>query len=120
MNRLVLILAVVLSALSIPAAAQSAARARPPGTTPLEEPAPPPLLSENAPSSPEPEVTIRTEGEDTVQEYRANGKVFMQRVTPKHGHPYVLMDYNGDGTFVRNDNPTDPGVRVPQWVLLTF
>lgn len=117
MNRL--LVAAVFAALSIPAAAQSAARARPPGTTPLEEPPSAPLLQESEPSA-EPEVTIRTEGEDTIQEYRVNGKVFMQRVTPKHGHPYVLMDYNGDGTFVRNDHPTDPGVRVPQWVLLTF
>jgi hypothetical protein len=119
MNRI--LLAAIFVALSLPAAAQSAARPRPPGTTPLEELAPPPLLSENeVSSSAEPEVTMRTEGEETIQEYRVNGKVFMQRVTPKHGHPYVLMDYNGDGTFVRNDHPTDPGVRVPQWVLLTF
>ena len=118
MNRYCL--AAILVALSIPAAAESTARTRPPGTTALEEPPSPPLLQENEPSSAEPQVTMRTEGEDTIQEYRANGKVFMQRVTPKHGHPYVLMDYNGDGTFVRNDHPTDGGVRVPQWVLLTF
>jgi uncharacterized protein DUF2782 len=110
----------VLLALSLSAAGQSVERARPAGTTPLEEPPPPPLLSENQPPSAEPEVTMRIEGEETIQEYRVNGRVFMQRVTPRHGKPYVLMDYNGDGTFVRSDHPTDNGVRVPQWVLLTF
>ncbi len=44
----------------------------------------------------------------------------MQRVTPKHGVPYVLMDMKGDGTFMRQDNPLDSGVRVPQWVLMEF
>ena len=66
------------------------------------------------------QVAIRTEDEQTVQEYRIKGKLYMQRVTPKHGRPYVLMDYNGDGTFVRSDHPTDNGVRVPQWVLKEF
>jgi len=113
----VLLLA-VLVALSFPAASQSAARPRPPGTTPLEEPPPPPLLSETP--SPDPEVSVRTEDEQTVQEYRIKGKLYMQRVTPKHGRPYVLMDYSGDGTFVRSDHPTDNGVRVPQWVLKEF
>jgi hypothetical protein len=118
MNRT--ILSAVLVALSLSAAAQSVERARPAGTRPLEEPPPPPLLSESLPPSADPEMTIRTEGDETIQEYRMNGKVFMQRVTPKHGRPYVLMDYNGDGTFVRSDHPTDNGNRVPQWVLLTF
>ena len=115
----VLLLA-VLAALSLSAASQSTARPRPAGTAPLEEPPPPPLLSENETSSAEPQVSIRTEGDETIQEYRIGGKVFMQRVTPKHGRPYVLMDHNGDGTFVRNDHPTDLGLRVPQWVLLEF
>ena len=63
---------------------------------------------------------MRTEDEQTVQEYRIKGKLYMQRVTPKHGRAYVLMDYSGDGTFVRSDHPTDNGVRVPQWVLKEF
>jgi hypothetical protein len=44
----------------------------------------------------------------------------MQRVTPKTGRPYVLMDNKGDGTFTKQDNTLDNGVRVPQWVLLDF
>lgn len=67
----------------------------------------------------EPQVSVRTEGEQTIQEYRVGGKLFMMRVTPKHGRPYVMIDHKGDGQFVRQDN-LDSGVRVPQWVLVEF
>lgn len=101
------------------AAAQSTARARPPGTMPLEEPPPPPPMVQTDPAL-EPQVTVRTEGEQTIQEFRIKGKLYMQRVTPKHGRPYILMDHKGDGTFTKQDNTLDTGVRVPQWVLLDF
>lgn len=112
------LIAVLLAALALPAAAQSAARPLPPGAKPLEVPPPPPMVL--ADPGAEPDVTTRTEGDQTIQEYRVNGKLYMQRVTPKHGKPYVLMDHKGDGTFMRQDNPLDNGVRVPQWVLLEF
>jgi hypothetical protein len=112
-------LSALLVAAVLPVAAQSTERSKPPGTVPLEEvpPPPPPLTSEPLP---EPEITVRTEGEQTVQEYRMHGKLYMKRVTPKHGVPYILMDLKGDGTFTRQDNPLDSGVRVPQWVLMEF
>ena len=108
----------VLASFAFAAVAQSGPRPRPPGTTPLEEPPPPPLVA--ADPALDPQVTTRIEGDQTIQEYRVNGKLYMQRVTPKSGRPYILMDHKGDGTFMRQDNPTDTGVRVPQWVLLEF
>ena len=115
------LLAALVLATALPAAAQSTERAKPPGTVPLEEvPPPPPMTSVEPGDEPEPQVTTRTQGEETIQEYRLNGKLYMMRVTPKHGHAYVLMDNRGDGTFVRQDNPLDSGLRVPQWVLLQF
>ena len=113
-----ILLAAVLVAFALPAAAQSVARPQPPGTKPLEEPPPPPSIQADA--AVEPEVTTRTEGDQTIQEYRVKGKLYMQRVTPKNGRPYVLMDHKGDGTFTKQDNTLDNGVRVPQWVLLEF
>ena len=113
-----ILLAAVLAALVLPAFAQSTARPRPPGTVPLEEPPPPPPMVETDPAL-EPQVSIRTEGEQTVQEYRVKGKLFMMRVTPKHGRPYIMIDHKGDGQFARQDN-LDSGVRVPQWVLVEF
>jgi hypothetical protein len=113
------LLALLLLAAAIGAGAQSTARSRPPGTMPLEEAPPPPPIVQTDPAL-EPQVTVRTEGEQTVQEYRIKGKLYMQRVTPKHGRPYILMDHKGDGTFTKQDNTLDAGVRVPQWVLLEF
>ena len=112
-------LALLLLAAVVDASAQSGARSRPPGTMPLDEPPPPPAIVQTDPALEE-QVTVRTEGDQTVQEYRLNGKVYMQRVTPKHGRPYVLVDHKGDGTFTRQDNTLDNGNRVPQWVLLEF
>jgi len=111
--------ALILSLLVFGAAAQSGARPRPPGTVPLDEAPPPPPMTQADPAL-EPQVSIRAEGEQTIQEYRIKGKLYMQRVTPKHGKPYVLMDHKGDGTFTKLDNTLDSGVRVPQWVLLEF
>ena len=113
------ILAAILLAFAIPAASQSTERARPPGTTKLEEPPLPPPMVQTDPAL-EPVVTTRQEGDQEIAEYRVKGKLFMQRVTPKGGKTYVLMDHHGDGTFMRQDNPLDGGVRVPQWVLKEF
>lgn len=111
----------VLAAIAFPAAAQSEARPRPAGTVPLVEAPPPPAIAETDPAiAPGAEVTTRVEGDQTIQEYRLKGKLYMQRVTPKHGKSYVLMDHRGDGTFMRQDNSLDNGVRVPQWVLKEF
>lgn len=113
------ILAALLCTVAIDALAQSAARPRPPGTVPLDEPPPPPPMVQTDPAL-EPQVTIRTEGDRTIQEYRIRGKLYMQRVTPRHGQPYILMDHKGDGTFTKQDNTLDSGVRVPMWVLVEF
>jgi hypothetical protein len=99
--------------------AQSPERPRPPGTVPLQDLPPPPAVVQGDPTV-EPEVSMRTENGQTIQEYRLHGKLYMVRVTPAHGHAYVLMDTKGDGTFMRQDNPLDTGLRVPQWVLWEF
>lgn len=95
----------------------SGARALPPGAAPLDDAAAPAPLAEKPP---QPEVTTREEGGQVIQEYRLKGRLYMQRVTPKHGRPYVLVDNKGDGTFSRHDQALDAQVRVPQWVLLEF
>lgn len=98
--------------------AQTAPRPRPPGTVPLEEPPPPPAVVEGDPAL-EPQITIRKDGDRVVSEYRVRGKLYMIRVTPAHGIPYILIDHRGDGQFSRQDS-LDSGVRVPQWVLVEF
>jgi hypothetical protein len=115
------LLAVSLAALAFTAGAQSTERARPPGTVPLDEAPPPPPLTEQARASKdEPVVTRRTDDAQTVEEYRVRGKLYAQRVTPKHGLPYILMDHKGDGSFTKLDNSIDGHLSVPQWVLMEF
>jgi hypothetical protein len=86
------------------------------------EPLPPPPASnaaqEEAPGD-EPEITITKEAEQTVEEYRAGGKLYMIKITPKHGVPYYLVDEQGDGKFVRQES-LDSGVRVPRWIIHQF
>jgi hypothetical protein len=114
------VLAAILLAVSLASLAQSGARPRPPGTLPLEDVPPPPPMPMVSDPALEPVVTTRMEGDQEIQEYRVNGKLYMQRVTPKGGRPYVLVDHQGTGTFMRQDNPLDTGLRVPQWVLKEF
>lgn len=96
----------------------TAAFAQPPVPANLEPLSPPPAF--DAQESPdEPEVTITKETEQTVEEYRANGKLYMIKVTPKHGVSYYLVDSKGDGKFVRQES-LDSGFRVPRWVIFKF
>lgn len=88
----------------------------------LQPAPPPPPLDANAKDEPpeaEPQVTITTQGEQTVEEYRVSGKLYMIKITPKHGKPYYLVDDRGDGRFARREG-LDSGVRVPRWVIHSF
>jgi hypothetical protein len=105
----------LLAAFALTAAAQQ----RPADLQPLPEPPPPPPgLAEPAL---EPQVTIRKQGEDKVEEYRMNGRLYMIKVTPPHGTPYYLVDRKGTGSFVQEDTAVgDKGISVPMWVIHTF
>lgn len=67
----------------------------------------------------EPQVTIVKKGEDTVEEYRVNGELYMMKVTPPHGVPYYLMKEDENSGWSRMDGPTAPLV-IPKWVLFNF
>ena len=112
MRRLI---AVLLFSLTLPVYAQGTP---PKDLQPIPEPPPPPAGMELDPAL-EPQITITKRGEDTVQEYRIGGKLYMLKVTPPHGVPYYLIDDRGDGKFSRQES-LDSGVRVPQWVLINF
>ena len=103
-----------LFALALPAAAQQS----PAGLQPVPEPPPPPPGYQPDPAL-EPQVTIIRRGEDKVEEYRINGRLYMVKVTPPHGVPYYLVDDKGDGRMTRQES-LDSGLRVPMWVIGTF
>jgi hypothetical protein len=105
--------AITFLAIALPLAAQQR-----PKLEPLPEPPPPPPGLVPDPAL-EPQVTITTRGEDKVEEFRINGKLYAVKVTPPHGVPYFLMDDIGDGTMSRRDS-LDSGLRVPQWVIRSF
>jgi hypothetical protein len=82
------------------------------------EPLPPPPAMDNA-SDEGPEVTIIKQTEQTVEEFRAGGKLYMIKITPKVGKPYYLVDDQGDGKFSRQES-LDSGFRPPRWVIHHF
>ncbi len=52
-----------------------------------------------------PTVSIRSmDNGDRVEEYRQAGRIYMVRVVPPRGLPYVMMDANGDGKLDRKDS----------------
>ncbi len=70
------------------------------------------------PVSGEPDVTIRQEGDRTVQEYRMNGFLYAIKVTPKNGKPYFLVRADGsDGNFIRSDSPD---MLIPAWEIFSW
>lgn len=67
--------------------------------------------------NPAPEVTVHTEGTDTVEEYRTAGRLTMIRVTPKNGVPYQVMA-NNEGKLVRDSgtqNVSPVYYKVYEW-----
>ncbi|MES2819243.1 MAG: DUF2782 domain-containing protein [Pseudomonadota bacterium] len=66
----------------------------------------------------EPDVTIRQDGDRTIQEYRVNGFLYAIKIIPKGGKPYFLVRADGsDGNFVRSDNPD---MLIPSWEIFSW
>ncbi|MBI1731339.1 MAG: DUF2782 domain-containing protein [Gammaproteobacteria bacterium] len=85
------------------------------------EPAPPELPARLEDGQPiEPEITIVRQRDAVVHEYRANGRLFMVRVTPKVGKPYYLMDRDGDGRMESRMSEIYDEIAVPQWVIFSW
>ncbi|KXG83197.1 MULTISPECIES: DUF2782 domain-containing protein [Pseudomonas] len=73
--------------------------------------------ADEAPSA-DPDVTIRTEGDKTIQEYRQNGFLYAIKVTPKNGKPYFLVRADGsEGNFIRSDQPD---MLIPSWKIFEW
>ena len=108
----------LLASLSLPALAQSQARPRPKDVQVVEDFAAPPKVKDDK-SIPEPVVTTRKAGSDTIYEYRIQGRLYQQKVQPATGPAYYLIDEKGEGKFTRIDGP-DVKFTVPMWVLLEW
>ena len=85
------------------------------------EPAPPDLPNRLEDGQPiEPEVTIVRKGDAVIEEYRANGRMFMVKITPKLGKPYYLLDRDGDGRMESRMSDLYADFAVPQWVIFSW
>jgi hypothetical protein len=64
-----------------------------------------------------PDVTVRQQGDDRVEEYRTGGKLFMVRIVPKNGVPQTYMaDPNGRLIRDARNGPVDPVYyKVYEW-----
>lgn len=85
------------------------------GGTKTEPDVPPPIVSgEPLPDKVRPSeelapsVTIRSEGDVVIEEYRRAGQIVMIVVNPKNGPRYTYMDTDGDGRL-----EGDPGIEGP-------
>ena len=75
------------------------------------------IAADDAPDA-DPDVTIRQDGDKTIQEYRQNGFLYAIKVTPKGGKPYFLVRSDGsDGNFIRSDNPD---MLIPAWEIFKW
>ncbi|PWK86678.1 DUF2782 domain-containing protein [Fulvimonas soli] len=70
-----------------------------------------------APAEPLPDVRVRREGDDTIQEYRRNGQVYMVVITPKGGVPQTYMvDPQGRMVDEHGKKPVGPVMyKVMEW-----
>ncbi|GFZ91905.1 DUF2782 domain-containing protein [Dyella caseinilytica] len=64
-----------------------------------------------------PDVSVRKEGDNTIQEYRSNGKVYMVVVTPKFGPQQIYnVDPDGRVTGQNGQPPIKPVMyKIMQW-----
>lgn len=102
---------IMLLVCAAPALAQGAADRQP---LPAVPPPPPEMVPFDA--ALEPQVTIKKRDGDTIEEFRAEGRLYMIKVTPANGVPYYLIDNQGDGNFMRMET-LESGIRVPQWII---
>lgn len=84
-------------------------------------PEPPELPSRLEDGQPiEPEVTIVRRGDAVIEEYRANGRMYMVKVTPRVGPSYYLLDRDGDGRMESRMSRINEEFAVPQWVIFSW
>ena len=75
------------------------------------------IAAEDAPAA-DPDVTIRQDGDKTIQEFRQNGFLYAIKITPKNGKPYFLVRADGsEGNFIRSDQPD---MLSPSWEIFSW
>jgi len=106
------------AALALLLAASSAAAQTEAPPPPIPEPEALPPKVQDPDEQIQPEVVIRREEGRRVEEYSANGVVYMLRIVPDIGPAYYLIDTSGDGNFETRfqHDQIDP-VRPAHWKI---
>ena len=94
-----------------------AVQAKGPGLEPLPDIPPPPGMVVDP--ALEPQVTVRSQNGEQVEEFRVKGRLYMLKVTPAHGNPYFMIDQHGDGNLIRRDEQQAP-LLAPLWSIHAF
>lgn len=68
----------------------------------------------------EPDVTIIRRREETVTEYRVNGKLRAIKVQPNNAPAYYLVDSDGDGRPESRRDGFGEDILIPQWVIFSW
>lgn len=106
------ILFLVLLSLCLPVGADEA---------PVPVPDPPDLPPPVESGEPmEPDVTIIRRGDETIQEYRINNRLYMIKVKPVIGPSYTLVDPDGDGNLDVRRSDNEAGLKINQWTLFSW
>lgn len=115
MRKIHISLAMLLALVALPLAAADN-KTPPPDLETLEE-LPPPAIS-NEENADEPQITIIKKGEETIEEYRIGGQLYMMKITPANGIPYYLHKEDQDGAWL-NNGPVQP-MSIPKWTIFRF
>jgi Protein of unknown function (DUF2782) len=65
-----------------------------------------------------PDITIIRKNDETIHEYRRNGKLYMIKVQPQIGPAYYMYDTNGDEQMDKND--MDRTGNINMWNLFQW
>lgn len=67
-----------------------------------------------------PDVRIIQKDNRVLEEYRANGKLYMVKVSPAIGPAYYLVDEDGDGKLELGTNKSSGDAVLPKWLLFSW
>jgi Protein of unknown function (DUF2782) len=112
------ILAIALFSISLPVHAISDDAVQDGSMIPLDQPDLPAPVESGKPM--EPDVTIIKKGEETIEEHRENGTVYMVKVNPSVGLPYAWVDMDRDGTLDSQHNDNMRHMNINRWTLFSW
>jgi hypothetical protein len=92
----------------------------PPASEEVSTPQVQPIQGQPPSVVPGSDVVIIQHEDETVEEYRVGGRLYMIKVQPGKGVPYYLVDTDGDGKLETHYSDLTENIVIPQWVLFRW